>query len=212
MRLRKKRLQESRLYVLIDKDTLKQPVLKIAAKLAKSGVGIIQLRDKSSPRTEVLRQAFLLSGALKNSSTLFIVNDYPDIARISGSDGLHIGQTDLGLKSARKIIGRDKIIGVTCLNLRQALKAQNDGADYIAVGPAFKTKIKPKITPVGLEVIAKIRKKIKIPVFAIGGINPTNLAQVISCGLDRIAVCQAVLKSRNIALAAKKISEKLVSK
>ena len=102
MRLKRKLLRGSGLYLIIDRDTLKKPVLDIAVKLAKAGVDIIQLRDKHSSKAFVLKEAILLSKALKKTRAIFIVNDYPDIARLSDSDGLHIGQFDIALKEARR--------------------------------------------------------------------------------------------------------------
>ena len=209
MRSRRRLLEKSRLYVLIDRNRVKGPVLNIARKLAKSGVGIIQLRDKISSSKEILKEALLISGLLKGTRTLFIVNDYPDIAKVSKSDGLHIGQLDIPVKEARKIVGRDKIIGVSCMNLKQAQKAQRDGADYIGVGPLFKTKTKSNARPIGLKSLKEITRRVRLPIFAIGNINQDCLGEVSACGIKRIAVCQAVLKAKDISLAAKLLSTKL---
>lgn len=195
--------------MLIDRNRVKGPVLNIVRKLVKSGVGIIQLRDKISSSKDILKEALLISGLLKGTRTLFIVNDYPDIAKISKSDGLHIGQLDIPVKEARSIVGRDKIIGVSCSNLKQALKAQKDGADYIGVGPLFKTKTKSDCEPIGLKGIKEITRRIKLPIFAIGNINQDRLGKISAYGIKRIAVCQAVLKAKDISLAARLLSTKL---
>jgi thiamine-phosphate pyrophosphorylase len=209
MRLRRKRLKESRLYALIDKDTVKEPALTLAKRLGKSGVDIVQLRDKNSPRVSILKEAISIAQALKNTRTIFIVNDYPEIAKLSGSDGLHIGQFDITLKKARKILGKDRLIGVSCSNLKQALKAQKSGADYIGIGPVFKTPVKAGCAAIGLKSIKNLSQKIKIPVFAIGNINRNNLEKITSCGLKRVAVCRALLKSKDMPEAAAYFRAKL---
>jgi len=209
MRLKKKLLEKSRLYLLIDKDTLKVPLLKITRKLAKAGVDIIQLRDKNSSAGSFLKEALLINQELKRTRTLFIVNDYADIARLSGADGLHIGQGDIAIRRARKLLGKSKIIGVSCSNLKQILEAQRAGADYAAIGPVFRTQTKAGFKPIGLKSLKGISKKIKIPVFAIGNINSANLEKITSCGINRVAVCRAVLKAKDMAKAAKYFSNKL---
>ncbi len=203
MRLRKKQLESSRLYVLIDKSALKGPVLRLARSLAKSGAGIIQLRDKDSFKEKVLKEAIKLKQALKGTPALVIVNDYLDIAIASKSDGLHIGQLDIPIKEARRKLGSDKLIGVSCSNLKEALIAQAAGADYVAIGPVFKTETKPGCRPVGLKAIKALKGKIRIPVFAIGNINSGNLGKVISSGIDRVALCRAVLNAKDPVKATK---------
>ena len=209
MRLKKKLLKKSRLYVLIDRDTVKGPVLNIVRKLSQAGVDIIQLRDKNSSASAILKEALLVNKELEKTRTLFIVNDYADIAKLSGSDGLHIGQRDISARRARQLLGKDKIIGVTCSSLKQIQEAQDSGADYAAVGPVFKTRTKLGLRPIGLKALEGLSKKISIPVFAIGNINSVNLEKITSSGINRIAVCRAVLKSKDMAKAAKYFSAKL---
>jgi thiamine-phosphate pyrophosphorylase len=209
MRSRKRRLRESRLYALIDKDTFKKPAAALAKKLAASGVDIIQLRDKRSSEISILKEAGSISQALKNTRAIFIVNDHPGIAKLSGSDGLHIGQSDMTLKEARGILGKKRLIGVSCSNLKEALEAQRFGADYIAIGPLFKTPTKAGSNPIGLKGIQVLSQKIKIPVFAIGNINRDNLKKVTSRGIKRIALCRAILKSKDIPGAVEYFSAKL---
>jgi len=189
--------------VLIDKGALKEPISGIGRKLAKSGAGIIQLRDKDSSRREVLKEAVLLKQGLKGTGALFIVNDYLDVAIASESDGLHIGQFDLPIKEARRKLGDDKLIGVSCSNLKQALQAQASGADYIGIGPVFKTGTKPGSKPIGLKAIKDLKRKISIPVFALGGINSGNLEKIISSGINRVALCRAILNAKDPGKAIK---------
>lgn len=143
----------------------------------------------------------------KKRGIVFLVNNRLDISKIVDADGLHIGQSDLPLRVARRILGKDKIIGVSCHNLTHALKAQTEGADYISIGPIFSTPIKPHTKPINLNLIKAIEQKIKIPFFAIGGINHSNIKKVISYGAKRVAVCRAICCAKNPGKAAKDLKE-----
>jgi len=177
----------------------------LCPKISRSGVGLIQLRDKVSGKARVLSLAIKLAKCLEKSKTLFVVNDYADLAVFSKADGLHLGQGDLPLKKARLILGKNKIIGVSCHNLRQALKAQSEGADYIGIGPVYATATKPEYSPIGLKVLKQLKGKIKIPYFAIGNISKNNIKKIVACGSTRIAVCRAILNSRRPERAAKEL-------
>jgi thiamine-phosphate pyrophosphorylase len=202
MRLKKKLLEKSRLYLILDKKVLSKRPFSKTVQLAKdSGVDIIQLRDKESPKAEILKQAISASEQLKKSKTIFLINDYPDIARIADADGVHLGQTDFSIKVARRILGNNKIIGVSCHNIRQALKAQDNGADYIGIGPVFTTSTKPQDKPLGIKLIWECQKKISIPFFVLGGIDSENIQQILSFGVKRFAICSAILQARNITKA-----------
>lgn len=198
MNLKRRLLEGSCLYAVIDKKTLKKKSLIDATGIIKdAGTNIIQLRDKVSARADVLKSAFGLRSLLSGSKMLFIVNDYLDVAKIADSDGIHLGQGDIPVKIARKILGKEKIIGVSCHSLKQAKDAQNAGADYISIGPIFATPTKPEYKPVGLSLLKKARDKIRIPFFAIGGINEDNLDQVFSSGARRVAACRAAGQLNN---------------
>jgi len=203
---RKKQLEKSRLYCIIDKKVcarickdLKGFILKIR----KAGINLIQYRDKESRKEDVLKNARLISRALSGSKILFIINDYLDIAQIASADGVHLGQGDISLEAARRILGKDKIIGISTHTLGQAEKAANAGADYISVGPVYRTATKPQYRPVGLRLIKKTSAKIKTPFFAIGGINAGNLREVSTFGGKRIAVCRAICKAADPAKTVK---------
>ena len=202
-------LRNSRLYVIIDKETCeRRPLADIANKIKNKGVDIFQYRDKVSNKETVLRNARTLKKSC-SANTLFIVNDFLDVAKIIDCDGMHFGQGDLSLKLARQFLGPNKIIGISCHSLKQAIDAQNYGADYIGVGPIFSTTTKPGYRPVGLGLIKAISKKIKIPFFAIGGINRNNLNSVLSSGAKRVAICSAICKAKNINRELKRIREAL---
>jgi len=202
---KKKRLENCRLYVIIDKKVAeKRSLSDIARKLKKGPADIIQLRDKETNKSHVLKDTGKLSKALAKSRSLFIVNDYVDIAKVIDCDGVHLGQEDLPIKLARMILGKHKIIGISCFNLRQAIEAEKQGADYIGIGPAFLTTTKPEARKkINLKIIKEINKKINIPCFVIGGINQNNIEKLISCGARRAAISSAVITAKDIAGAVK---------
>lgn len=202
MSLKKKLLKKSQLYAIIDKSILKASTLScLVHRIKNTRVDIIQLRDKTSCKKTVLQDARLLHKAFSKSKTIFIVNDYLDIAMLVDSDGVHLGQDDIPIESARKLLGNDKIIGISCHSISQAIQAQKRGADYIGIGPVFNTATKPAQAPVGLALVKKCKERIKIPFFVIGGINLINVNQVVNAGATRIAVCSALLKAKNITKA-----------
>ncbi len=201
MKSKKILLKRSLLYLITDKVKL--------ARLPLNGVGVIQLRDKLSEKSHVLNLANNLARRLSKTKTLFIVNDYIDIALLCGADGVHLGQQDLPLKQARKILGKDKIIGISCHNLPQALKAQKEGADYIGIGPVYPSATKPEYRAIGLKVLRQLKGKIKIPYFAIGNIHEGNIKEIIAAGARRIAVYRAILKADNPNRAASKLFSKM---
>lgn len=199
MKSKKRLLKDSLLYLIIDKKVCANRSLsKLASEAADSGVDIIQLRDKESARESVLKSAYAIRKSLADKKAIFILNDYIDIAKIVDSDGVHLGQDDFSVSIARRILGQDKIIGVSCTNLTQARLAQKQGADYIGVGPIFATSTKPQALPQGLNLVRKIKGYIQIPFFVLGGITRDNLRDVLTAGAKRIAVCQAICGTKNI--------------
>jgi thiamine-phosphate pyrophosphorylase len=211
MKLRKNLLKKSRVYLILDRPRFSQFSLKKISSLVSSNqVGLIQLRDKVSTKADVLKFAAKLAKYLVPTKTLFIVNDYVDVAALSLADGVHLGQGDLSLQQARKILGKDKLIGISCHNLAQALQAQKEGADYIGIGPIYATATKPGFRGIGLAVAAELKSKIKIPYFAIGNINESNLKETVAAGISRIAVCRVILEADDPKCAVKRIYNKLI--
>ena len=211
MHSKKRLLRKSRLYVIIDKNTVKNkgPIAGIANKIKASRVDILQYRNKKSEKRIILQEAQALSRLFANNKTIFIINDYVDIAKIIGSDGIHIGQGDISIETVRRILGKDKIIGVSCHSLKQAIKAQNQGADYVSIGPIFPTPTKPEYKAVGLKLIKKIKGKLKIPFFAIGGINKNNINEILAEGAEGVAICRAVCQNKDIKSAVKNLKTAL---
>jgi len=208
MKSRKRLLRKSQLYLILDKQTFGKRSLKnIYAAVSNGKIDLIQLRDKQSAKAAVLNLAIKLSQQLSRTKTLFIINDYVDLVVASGADGLHLGQDDLPINEARKILGKDYIIGISCHSLAQALKAQAEGADYIGIGPVYRTATKPDYKPIGLKILRQLKGKIKIPYFAIGDIGLKNVQEIIAAGAKRIAVCREILKADNQEEAAKQLSK-----
>ena len=129
---------------------------------------------------------------LKHKVT-FIVNDYIDIALAVGADGVHLGQEDMPVHEARKLMGRKKIIGISTHNLRQAINASEAGADYIGFGPMFHTNTKEAGSPRGIRQLNQISSRIKIPIVAIGGITWENINEVLDAGAENVAVASGIL-------------------
>ena len=176
------------LYVI--SDTAKQSIV--------SEVKIIQLRDKTSTKGQILKQAKMARQLTKRSGTTFIVNDYVDLAVKSKADGVHLGQEDISVRQARRKLGKDKINGDSTHNYKKALAAERAGADYIAVGPVFSTPTKPDAKAVGLKLLQQVVKRVKVPVVAIGGINPSNIKSIIKTGCGKVAVVRAGASCRAI--------------
>lgn len=203
MNSKKRLLEESRFYAIIDREVAgRRPLLDIAAQIKKCSPCLIQLRDKVSKKENILKTAYALRKLLLKTKTIFIINDYIDIAKIADADGVHLGQYDSSLQIARKILGKDKIIGVSAHNLKQAEAGQKQGADYISIGPIFSTPTKPQYKSTGLNIIKEAKKKIKIPFFAIGGINENNAGKIKSYGSQRLCVCRAICRAKDIRKTA----------
>ena len=203
MRLNKKSLAAAKVYLILDAQVLKHDALLDVLKDSVRGpVDIVQLRDKNGSVKNILDFCHQALKITKHKIP-FIVNDRADIARISGADGLHIGQEDLNYSQAREILGRGKIIGVSCQTLRQARVAEVFGADYIGFGSIFQTETKPDRQPMDLDLLQKALKKVKVPIFPIGGISRENIGRLIPLGVTRVAVCRDILLAKDPGLAVK---------
>ncbi len=198
------------LYVILDTQVLgSKDEIDAATKALKGGAKILQLRDKHHEKGKLLAIAQRLKELCAKSNALFIVNDHLDIALAVDADGLHVGQEDLPLPVARKELPIDKIIGCSTRNLKQALKAEAEGADYIAIGSVFPTPTKKEATVVGIERLRQIKQEVSIPVVAIGGINKNNVGEVISAGAISAAVISAVLNQADIEEATRQMVNKI---
>jgi len=194
------------LYAIIDSQALSgRSHIEVADQLIRGGAKTIQLRNKLRSKGELLPIAQQLKNLCSEQAVLFIMNDYLDIALAAGADGLHLGQKDLPIKVARKLLPIDKILGCSVTTVDQATAAESDGADYIAVGSIFPTSSKETAKVVGLERLRQVRQAVSLPLVAIGGINEDNVAEVSAAGADAVAVIGAILGAENIEEAARQI-------
>ncbi len=197
------------LCLIADAETARgRKIPSIIEQAVRGGVNLVQLRAKNLETREFLALALEVSKVLEAKKTPFIINDRVDIAQACGASGVHLGQEDLSLPMARKMLGKKKRIGITVNTLREAQEAEAGGADYLGVGPVFSTLTKKELRPLlGLPGLKAIREKVKIPILAIGGINVSNARQVMECGVDGIAVVAAIMAAKNICRATKELIE-----
>ncbi len=198
------------LYVIIDPEALGgRDEREVCRQAIRGGAKAIQLRDKKRSKAEILAAVQKLGEVCAQHDVPFILNDYLDIVLASGADGLHLGQGDLPVSVARRLLPIDKILGCSATTLEEALEAEADGADYIAVGAIYPTPSKAGAIVVGLERLRQIREAISLPVVAIGGIDGENAPAVVEAGADAIAVISAVCGAADVEEAARKLAERM---
>lgn len=181
-----------------------RPLEQIVRESAAGGVTMVQLREKDAGTREFLDRAFVLRQAASDLGIPLIINDRVDIALACRADGVHLGQEDMHCSIARRIAGKEMIIGVSVSTAEEALEAEADGADYLGVGPLFATPTKADALPAtGLGVLRTIRRTVRIPLVGIGGINSINAGDVIRAGADGVAVVSAIIASPNPGAAAR---------
>lgn len=207
----KKNLLRARLYLVLDRQVAGyESLFEILRQAVPAGVDIVQLRDKYGSAKEIAsfaRQALRwLRGRVP-----FIINDRVDVARLTGADGVHLGQDDLPLIFARKMLGGRAIIGMSCQDLPHVRRAQDAGADYIGFGSVFKTLTKPDRAPLDLRLLDQVSKISRVPVFAIGGIGLKNVSTVLDHDIRRVAVTRAICEADNVAAATKTLRDILLS-
>lgn len=196
------------LYLCTDRNLMSTKTLEEAVEEAiLGGCTIIQLREKNCSSLEFYNIANNIKKITDKYKIPFIINDRIDIALAVDADGVHIGQNDLPVSVVRRIIGEDKILGVSASNIKEALKAVKDGADYLGVGSIYATSTKEDATVVTFEELKNIRDKVQIPIVAIGGINKDTISNFKNIKLDGVAVVSAVISSKNI----KKSAEELIN-
>jgi thiamine-phosphate pyrophosphorylase len=212
MNSKKKLLQDFRLYAVTDLRDPDPDFLDRAEKALKGGVDILQLRSKSLSDAALFRVGVKLRELTRQYRKLFIVNDRVDLTLAMDADGVHLGQDDLPVATARKLIGDPaKIIGRSTHSLVQALRAEEEEADYIGVGPVFSTPTKPHYQPVGLELVREAARTVRLPWVAIGGIDAGNIGQVLEAGAARVAVVRAVFASDDPYQAAQTLKGTLLN-
>jgi thiamine-phosphate pyrophosphorylase len=203
------RLAAVRLYVLVDGRSTTEEFDRLVRSLIAAGVDAIQLRDKKLDDRALLDRARCLREATQNTPSLFIMNDRADLAVLARADGVHVGQEELSIKDARTIVGPEMLIGVSTHSIEQARQAVLDGASYMGVGPTFPSGTKSFTQFPGLDVLRQVAAEIRLPAFAIGGIEQKNVDDVLATGVRRIAVSGAVLGAVDPAEAARQLQSRL---
>ncbi|HWC54086.1 MAG TPA: thiamine phosphate synthase [Chitinophagaceae bacterium] len=183
---------------------------QIARLAIKGRADIIQLRDKSLSTSELIQVAIRIAALCRKHNVTFLINDRVDVALVSDADGVHLGLEDIPIKEARKLLGKNKIIGGTAHSLAEAKKCEKEGADYVGYGHIYptKTKFKPE-KPKGTQQLKSIVSKISVPVIAIGGISPVNIGKVTATGVHGAAVIGAVLNSSDPISTLKKLRKEI---
>ncbi len=181
------------LYLITDTVIAGMSHIEIAKKALSAGVRTLQLREKFLPKREVFHIASAIKKLTSKYKVTFIINDHLDIAFAVDADGVHLGQDDMDVGEARRILGNRKIIGISTHSIKQAVRAQQEGADYIGFGPLFHTATKDAGRPKGLRRLREVRQNVSIPIAAIGGIDSETASDVLCSGADATAVGSAIL-------------------
>lgn len=193
-------LSRSRLYGILDLGYVEMPdCAKMAEAMIAGGVDLIQLRAKELVSAQIAELAADLHGLTAERGIPLIINDHPEVARVVGAEGLHLGQDDMPIAEARQIAGANCMVGKSTHTIDQAIRAFYEGADYIGFGPIFATPTKPDYPPVGLEEIQKVHDAVRLPIFCIGGIKLDNLPEVIEAGARRAVIVSGLLQAKNVA-------------
>jgi thiamine-phosphate pyrophosphorylase len=188
----RQRLQDGQLYVLVTASRCLATLDWTIGEAAAGGAQVIQLREKDLDDRRLLERARQVRRWTRDAGVLFILNDRPDIARLVDADGVHLGQDDMPVKEARRILGPKALIGVSTHNLDQVREAVRDGASYIGVGPTFPSGTKDFAELAGLEFVRLATAETSLPAFVIGGINLDTIAAAVAAGARRVAVGQTV--------------------
>jgi thiamine-phosphate pyrophosphorylase len=194
-------IERARLYLIVGA----RPEVVEAA--LRGGVDVVQLRVKDVPDDELMDAARELRSLCSAHGALFVVNDSPELAVRAGADGVHVGQDDISVAEARRIVGPDRLVGLSTHSPEQIAAAA--GADYIGVGPVFATPTKPGRAAVGVELVREAARSARVPWFAIGGIDERNVGEVLADGATRIAVVRAIADAPDPEVAARSLAARL---
>ena len=195
------------LYVIIDPVAIdERDELQVARQAIEGGARLLQWRDKRREKGAQLPVAEALRRLCEERGALLIVNDHVDLAIVAGAHGVHVGQRDLPVSAVRLLTGRRMIIGCSTNNPEEARQAEADGADYISVGRLFPTGSKLDTRPATLDTLRAVRAAVSVPVCAIGGINESNIDEVLAAGADMASVIAAVVAAANVREAASRLA------
>ena len=204
----------SGLYVIVDPEaTNGRPVIEVAEATLKGGTSVLQLRDKTQDKGDILPIARQLKSMCDDYGALFIMNDDADIALACDAHGLHVGQTDLPVSEARLVLAHRQIIGTSNGGVDEVMQSTSNGADYLAVGAVFATTTMGKSgrTSLGVEMLSKVKEQVSQPIVAIGGINAGNIAEVVRAGADCVCVVSAVTFADDPEAATRELVEAIQS-
>ena len=196
------------LYLVTDRDLMTTPTLEEAVEEAISGgVTLVQLREKKASSRDFYELAVRIKVVTDRHDIPLIINDRADIALGAHAAGVHVGQADIPARVAREIMGDDKIVGVSISNTEEAIKAQEDGADYLGVGPMFSTDTKKDAEPVSYEEFLRIRESVHIPIVVIGGINENTISTFKGADIQGIAVVSAIMAAKDVSGKARRLRD-----
>jgi thiamine-phosphate pyrophosphorylase len=197
------------LYVIIDPEVARgRDEVQIGQKAIEGGARIIQLRDKTREKGLQLPIARKLRDLCHAAGALFIVNDHVDLALAAAADGVHVGQKDLPVADVRRLVPAHMVIGCSTNNPEEAKQAEADGADYVSVGRLYPTGSKQDTSPATLDTLRAVKSAVSVPVCAIGGIDESNIDDVIGAGADMVSVIAAVVAAEDVRAAARRLSSR----
>lgn len=202
--------KDLKLYLVTDSDILKgRDFYKCIEEAIKAGVTMVQLREKDADGKEFLEKAIKLRKLTKRYNISFIINDRIDIALLVDADGVHVGQSDIDAISVRKLVGENKIIGVSARTIEEAMQAKKDGANYLGIGSMFSTSTKLDAKQVSFNTLNEIIKEVNLPFVLIGGISLENVNELKSFNPDGYALVSGILEAKDIAARVKLWNDKI---
>ena len=210
--LRKKKFKEllstGQLYGITSKNYFSNN-FEAVKNMLNGGIKIIQYREKSLPFQDMIKEVNKILTIIKDQNAYLIINDYVELCKETDANGVHLGQDDMKIDNARKVLGENKIIGLSTHNIKQGEESLSTSADYIGLGPVFKSDTKPDKTPIGLEYLKYASKNFMIPKVAIGGINQKNLNLVLKSGINSVCIIEGLFKGDNLKQTVSEIQKQL---
>ena len=203
------RLGGARLYLILDASPGGRDAVPIVEAALRGGVAVVQLREKELPDGELVAVARRLAAVCDRAGALFVLNDRPDLVAACNADGVHVGQDDVAPAEARRLAGAGRLVGLSTHSPGQIAAAHHAGVDYIGVGPVWETATKPGRPAVGIELVVEAAATARLPWFAIGGIDLTNVAKVREAGATRLAVVRAIRDAADPKAAARAFRDAL---
>ena len=204
-----KRARLTGLYVVLDPDVIgDRDIIQVAREAVAGGATVLQLRDKMHDKGRQLELCRTLQRVAAEGHALFFVNDHVDLALLAGADGVHLGQKDIPVAEARRILPRNVLVGASTNNVAEAMRAKAYGADYVSVGCLYPTQTKGDTRPATLETLRAVKQAAGLPVCAIGGVNESNIAEVARAGADMASVIRAVCAAPDVGAAARLLASR----